>query len=92
MASRSLGTRIATAGSALGAKPPLDKHKSSTRFVLEVGPGCGGRNQGFSKEARMGNGPWLSTGAELAGWTKCTSLSEPIPSLLLVFPPHCQHC
>ena len=56
MASRSFGTRTAVMGPALGAKPPLDKHKSSTRFVSDTGLGGGGGTQESSREARMGHG------------------------------------
>lgn len=56
MASRSLGTRTVIAGSTLGAKPQLDKHKSSTRFVPDLGVYCGRINQEFFRETGMGNG------------------------------------
>lgn len=59
MASRSLGTRTATVGSALGTKPPLDRHKSSTRFVPDMGLDYGRGNQESAREARMGNVTWL---------------------------------
>lgn len=59
MASRSFGTRTFIVGSALGKKPPLDKHKSSTRFVPDTGLDCGGGNQDSAREARTGDGAWL---------------------------------
>lgn len=59
MASRRLGTRTATVGSALGSKPPLDRHKSSNRFVPDMGLDYGGGNQESARKARMGDVTWL---------------------------------
>ena len=59
MASRRLGTGTAIAGPALGTKPPLDRHTSSTRFVPDTRLECGGGNQESAREARMGDGAWL---------------------------------
>ena len=74
MASSSLGTRTAIAGSALGPKPPPDKHKASTRFVPDTGLACGGGNPESAREARTGDGAWFIE-TEQAGCIKCIGMS-----------------